>query len=111
MIPLGLLSSGEKGEVVKVFNGHHRPTPELHQCCQAGQSHRGECRGSCRMEDMGLRIGKQVEMLNNGGHGCILIKIGEARIALDRGLAMKIMVIPQSDHKENFGHGKPRTGY
>jgi ferrous iron transport protein A len=33
-----------------------------------------------------------VQMLNNGGGGPILLKIDESRIALDRGLAMKIMI-------------------
>ncbi|MBE0599593.1 MAG: ferrous iron transport protein A, partial [Desulfuromonadales bacterium] len=40
---------------------------------------------------MGLRVGKMVEMLNNGS-GPILLRIDESRIALARALAMKIMV-------------------
>jgi ferrous iron transport protein A len=40
---------------------------------------------------MGLRIGKTVEMLTNAG-GPVLLKVDESRIAVDRGLAMKIMV-------------------
>jgi ferrous iron transport protein A len=40
---------------------------------------------------MGLRVGKSVEMLNNGG-GPVLVKVDESRIAVDRGMAMKIMV-------------------
>lgn len=83
MMPLGLLSPGEAGEIVSV---------KIHQakkeCCGqcSGERHRSDN----RIEELGLRIGKTVSMLNNGAP--ILLKIDEARIAVDRGLAMKIMV-------------------
>ena len=82
-IPLGLLGTGEKGEIVAI---------RLNKILSAGQccTEREKC--DCRVEDMGLRIGKTVEMLNNGGSGAILLKVDESRIAIDRGLAMKIMV-------------------
>jgi ferrous iron transport protein A len=41
---------------------------------------------------MGLRIGKTVQMLTNGGGGPVLLKVDESRIAIARGMAMKIMV-------------------
>jgi ferrous iron transport protein A len=72
MFPLGLLSPGEQAEIVSV-----RDTPE------------GKC--ECRVEEMGLRVGKTIEMLTNGS-GPILLRVDESRIALARGLAMKIMV-------------------
>ena len=76
MMPLGLLNAGEKAEIVTIR-----------------ESVTGDCGGNCdcRVEDMGLRIGKTVEMLNNGG-GPILLRVDESRIAIARGLAMKIMV-------------------
>jgi ferrous iron transport protein A len=40
---------------------------------------------------MGLRIGKRVVMLANGA-GPVLVKVDESRIAVDRGVAMKIKV-------------------
>lgn len=81
MMPLGLLGPGEQGEIIAVrFHGHKA------DCC-------GKCGGEQgRTEDMGLRIGKTVEMLNNGGGGPVLLKVDESRIAVDRGLAMKIMI-------------------
>ncbi|AJE02648.1 FeoA family protein [Geobacter pickeringii] len=82
MIPLGLLSPGERGEIVEV---RLRPG-----CCSAPCSE-GRGKGDVRVEDMGLRAGKRVEMLNNGG-GPVLVKVDDARIAVDRGMAMKIMV-------------------
>ncbi len=79
MLPLGLLGPGEQGEIIAVRIGHQKGA-----CC-------GKCGGGeLRTEEMGLRIGKRVEMLNNGGP--VLVKVDEARIAVDRGLAMKIMV-------------------
>lgn len=45
-----------------------------------------------RLESMGLRLGKSVEMLTNQGVGPLLLKIDESRIALGRGLALKILV-------------------
>lgn len=79
MFPLGLLSTGERAEIVRLRNSEaHGPDGK-------------DC--GCRMEDMGLRVGKTVEVLANGGHGPVLVKVDESRIALGRGMAMKIMVI------------------
>lgn len=86
MMPLGLLTIGEKAEVIEIRgNGHGR------SCC-SGFAGSSSCSGSCRIGDMGLRAGKTVEMLNNEGRGALLIKIDESRIAIGRGMAMKIMV-------------------
>jgi ferrous iron transport protein A len=46
----------------------------------------------CRLEDMGLRCGKTVEMLSNSGHGSLLVRVDDSRIALGRGVAMKVSV-------------------
>ncbi|SNB44761.1 FeoA family protein [Geobacter sp. DSM 9736] len=74
MLSLGLLSAGEKAEIVAV-----------RELAVAGAN----C--ECRIEDMGLRVGKTIEMLSNGG-GAILLRVDESRIAIGRGMAMKIMV-------------------
>lgn len=81
MIPLGLLSPGEQGEIAQIRT--------MGSCC--GGSCRENEKGGVRLEDMGLRVGKTIEMLSNGG-GPILLKVDESRIAVDRGLAMKILV-------------------
>ena len=72
MIPVGLLGPGERGEIAAIRDGG------------------GKC--DCRIEDLGLRVGKTVEMLTNGGSGAILLKVDESRLAIGRGMAMKIMV-------------------
>ncbi|HYG68336.1 MAG TPA: FeoA family protein [Anaeromyxobacteraceae bacterium] len=72
MVPLGLLGEGEVGEIV-AFGGRL-----------------AEARDG-RAEDMGLRVGKQVEMLRNASNA-VLVKVDESRIAVDRGMAMRIRV-------------------
>ncbi len=85
-MPLGLLSIGESAEVVEV-----RLSRFENQCCTEAHE-RDSCSGVCRLEDMGLRAGKVVEMLNKGGGGALLVKVDESRIAIGRGMAMKVMV-------------------
>ncbi len=74
MFPLGLLTVGETGEIVAIGRGDG---------CRG--------KGDWRAEDMGLRVGKRVEMLSNGG-GPVLVKVDESRIAVARSMAMKITV-------------------
>ena len=106
MIPLGLLNPGESGEITEIRTGKARCTGPCctghkhegsqqepksaeksgeHQCCKDKE------KSEVRVEDMGLRIGKKVEILNNGG-GPVLVRVDESRIAVARGIAMKIMV-------------------
>ncbi len=85
MIPLGLLAAGELAEVMETR------MEELLSPCSKCKCNRPEC--CSRIEDMGLRVGKTVEVLNNyRGQGALLIKVDDSRIALNRGMAMKIMV-------------------
>jgi len=44
------------------------------------------------MAPMGIRVGKEIEMLRNGESGPVLLKVDESRIAIGRGMAQKIMV-------------------
>lgn len=73
MIPIGLLSPGEVAEIVAFREA-------ANNACD------------CRVEDLGLRVGKSVEMLSNGGSGAVLLKVDESRLAIGRGMAMKILV-------------------
>ncbi len=76
MLPLGLLSEGEAAMVMQ---------EEVHT-----RNDRADI--LCRIEEMGFRAGKTVEMLSNEGRGPLLIRIDNARVAIARGLAMKVMV-------------------
>jgi len=79
MSPLGILNTGEKAEIIEVKG-------------QQGCGHGSSKNQLCHAEDMGLRVGKMIEMLNNEGRGPLLLKVDESRIAIGRGMAMKIMV-------------------
>lgn len=99
MTPLGLLCPGESGEITEIR------IPFIQRRCRCGGgADLCECGADCRcggaserekrdirLEDMGLRVGKSVEMLNNGS-GPVLLRVDESRIAIARGMAMKIVV-------------------
>ena len=70
-IPLGLLSESEEGEVVELRGG------------------RGMRR---RLLDMGLSVGAPVKVLVSNPPGPVLVGVRGTRLALGRGLAMKILV-------------------
>jgi len=82
MLPLGLLSEGEKGEVITAQARQNRYSEGIND--RSGIL--------CRIEEMGFRAGKTVEMLNNEGRGPLLIKVDNSRVAMARGMAMKVMV-------------------
>lgn len=84
MVPLGLLMVGEKAEVAE------NRIEEMFSPCSNCKCDKPEC--CSRIEDLGLRQGKVCEVLNNHGQGVMLIKVDGSRIAMNRGLAMKIMV-------------------
>jgi ferrous iron transport protein A len=72
MIPLALIESGEKVEIIDFV--------------KKGKSLFNHLR------DIGIFAGKIVEVVSNQGHGPLLLRIDEARIAISRGMAMQIMV-------------------
>jgi ferrous iron transport protein A len=76
MLPLGLLSEGEAAMVLQESSNRMNNRADI----------------LCRIEEMGFRAGKTVEMLNNEGKGPLLIRIDNARVAIARSLAMKVMV-------------------
>jgi ferrous iron transport protein A len=79
LLPLGLLAVGDSAEVMQ---------PAV----------RGMHVGLMRLEEMGLRPGARVEVLANEGFGPLLLKVGEARIAIGRGIAMQLRVRPVEAH-------------
>jgi len=97
MMTLGLLSAGEKCEIVEIKhcggcggNCHSGEKKHDHKH-DHDHSHGKHGKTETRAEEMGLRVGKHVEMLKNDGN-LLLLLIDEARIAIDRRMAMKIMV-------------------
>jgi len=92
MSPLALLNEGETGEIV----AHSEAMGHAHNLC-CGRCETCACRTlghrtSDHISNMGLRPGKQVEMITNSGSGLVVLRVDECRIALGRGAAMKIYV-------------------
>ncbi|MCD6125959.1 MAG: ferrous iron transport protein A [Thaumarchaeota archaeon] len=71
LIPLAFLSEGQVGTVVEIRAG--RGLTE-------------------RLLAMGIVPGAKIRVLKSSGPGPILVEIGQTRIALGRGVAMKVMV-------------------
>lgn len=93
---LGLVSCGEQCEIVEVRHcggcgGGCHDDRQTHD-----HAHGGKHKTATRAEDMGLRAGKRVEMLKNDGN-LLLLLVDQARIAIDRRMAMKIMVRRSTD--------------
>ena len=94
-MPLELLTPGERGEITEIrhcggcgggchSHGHSHDHHHDH-----GHHHKKAT--ATRAEEMGLRVGKQVEVLKNDGN-LLLLLVDEARIAIDRRMARSIKV-------------------
>lgn len=94
-MPLELLTPGEKGEILEIKHcggcggGCHSHGHHDHSHAHGHQHHKKAT--ATRAEEMGLRVGKQVEMLKNDGN-LLLLLVDEARIAIDRRMARSIKV-------------------
>lgn len=88
---LGLVGTGEQCEIIEIGHcggcgGGCHDDMQMH-----GHAHGSKQKNATRAEEMGLRVGKRVEMLINYGD-LLLLLVDEARIAIDRRMAMKIIV-------------------
>ncbi|MCD6263366.1 ferrous iron transport protein A [Candidatus Bathyarchaeota archaeon] len=68
---LGMLPEGTRARVIKVYGG------------------RGLTR---RLAELGFNIGELVKVVRNHHSGPVLIEVKDSRIALGRGVALKIIV-------------------
>ncbi len=53
-----------------------------------------------RLATIGLRSGDEVEVMTNSGHGPLVLVVNCSRLALGRGIAQKIMVIPNGRQRD-----------
>jgi Fe2+ transport system protein FeoA len=87
---LGMLQENEKAEVIGFVNS----VKDKHKC----RDHNQKCKNLqsyniiSRLESMGIRKGKHVEMISNNNKGPLLVKVDEHRIALGRGMADQIEI-------------------
>ena len=90
-MPLELMSPGERGEISAVKHcGNCGGGCHGHQHNNEHDSHNHKAT-TTRAEEMGLRVGKLVEVLKNDGN-LLLLLVDEARIAIDRRMARTINV-------------------
>lgn len=87
---LELVSSGERCEIVEIRHCGGCGGGCHDDGLGEGHAHGGRQGNATRAEDMGLRPGSRVEMLKNDGN--LLLLVDNAQIAIDRRMAMKIMV-------------------
>ncbi len=85
---LELLIPGERGEITEIRHcgGCHKHDDRHEQ--KNKHKHKSTI---THAEEIGLRVGKRVEVLKNDGN-LLLLLVDEARIAIDRKIARSIMV-------------------
>ena len=93
MMPLALLTPGERGEITEVKHcggcgGGCHGRGHDHEHADGHHKHKAT---ATRAEEMGLRVGKMVEVLKNDGN-LLLLMIDESRVAIDRRMARTITV-------------------
>ncbi|MBC8456899.1 MAG: ferrous iron transport protein A [Deltaproteobacteria bacterium] len=71
LMPLSMLSIGEKAQLVDVRGGHGI---------------------RMRLASMGLNPGVMVEMVQNAMHGPVILGVLDTRLAIGRGMSQKILV-------------------
>lgn len=71
MVPLGFLPEGEAAIIINIYGGRNMVT---------------------RLMAMGLTVGTKIRVVKSTGPGPVLIEVRGTRLALGRGVAMKIMV-------------------
>ncbi|MFO7444730.1 MAG: FeoA family protein [Ignavibacteriaceae bacterium] len=76
--PLSFLNEGEQAEIVELRKFSNTVSNQNNSLL--------------RLDEMGIRSGRIVEMLNNSNSNSVLIKVDNSRLALSRKIAMKIFV-------------------
>jgi Mn-dependent DtxR family transcriptional regulator len=76
-IPLTLLHKGDRGILRRIAGGHGKTT---------------------RLTAMGIRIGCEIHVLQNSGAAPVMLKIGNARMAIGRGLATALHIAVPDAH-------------
>ncbi len=91
MVPLNQLNEGDFGEIAEITACRNR-----HCNRKKGWKKRffssPEGFSAGRMADMGLHVGKKIQLLQKGKQGPLLIKVDESRIAVGQKMAENILV-------------------
>ncbi|MBN1928888.1 MAG: ferrous iron transport protein A [Chlorobiaceae bacterium] len=89
MAPLGMLGKGEVGEIVNLRPGRHHAGA----ACEHGHRHHAYGReNGKRLAEMGFSVGQTIEIIENSPGMPLLVRVHDSRVAIGRGVAMRIMV-------------------
>jgi ferrous iron transport protein A len=84
-----MLGKGEVGEIVNLRPGRHHAGAGF----QHGHGHHAHGRNSGkRLADMGFSVGQNIEVIENNPAMPMLVRVHDSRVAIDRTIAMRIMV-------------------
>jgi len=96
MVPLIQLNEGESGEIVEIVDcckrHHGKGQCGYKQGWRKRFFSRPEVFSHARMADLGLRIGKKVQLIHKAKQGPLLIKVGDSRIAVGQQMAASIFI-------------------
>lgn len=97
IVPLGMLGAGESAEIVGFRKGSQGDCG--HGCGRRHHGfrgligrHREGCGRERRLAELGFSAGQTVEMLQNSRGVPLLLKVCDARMAIDHKVAMEIIV-------------------
>ena len=85
---LSEVKEGERVRIVDVVSGHGHGRWGHGDGCGGG----GGKGIISRLAGMGIGIGQIVEVVKNEGRGPVIVKVGESKVAIGRGMALKIVV-------------------
>jgi ferrous iron transport protein A len=86
-----MLVKGEVGEIVNLRNGPHHAGRGGEGNHAHGHHAHGRNTGK-RLADMGFSPGQVIEVIENNPAMPMLVRVHDSRVAIDRGIAMRIMV-------------------
>lgn len=96
MVPLNQLNEGDFGEIIEIAacrKGNCLPKKGWRRRFFSNTEEYSQN----RMADIGLRIGKKIQLLQKGKQGPILIKIGDSRIAVGQKMAEHIFIKDENE--------------
>lgn len=86
MAPLGMLGKGEVGEIVNLRPGRNHTGQHGHRHHAHGREN------GKRLAEMGFSVGQTIEIIENSPGMPLLVRVHDSRVAIGRGVAMRIMV-------------------
>lgn len=81
-VPLTLLRKGQSGKLVRIAGGHA---------------------ARIRLAALGVRPGVRLHVLQNSGHAPVMVRVGNARVAIGRGLATRLHIALDAAQEEQHG--------